>query len=145
MTAEPGPSPYEGFEGRVERNFADSRPWWPSGRAAPAGAPNVILMLADDMGFSDIGCYGSEIATPQLDATAAAGVRYVNFHATPLCSPSRASLLTGLSPHAAGMGYMALGDTGFPSYRGSSHPTSRPWRRRSATAAITRCSWASGT
>ncbi|TMK61691.1 MAG: arylsulfatase [Actinobacteria bacterium] len=113
-----GPEPYAGFGGRVERLFSDSRPWWGPRAQAAQDAPNVIVMLGDDLGFSDVGCYGSEIATPHLDGVAAAGVRYVNFHVTPLCSPSRASLLTGLNPHAAGMGFMALGDTGFPSYRG---------------------------
>jgi arylsulfatase len=121
MTEEP-PQPYSGFDGRIERIFSDARPAFTPPPRAPGGAPNVILMLADDLGFSDIGCFGSEIATPNLDALAAEGLRYANFHVTPLCSPSRAAILTGLNPHAAGMGYMALGDTGFPSYRGQLAP-----------------------
>lgn len=113
---------YEGFGGRVGRTFSASRPWWKPQPRRLEGAPNVIVMLVDDMGFSDIGCYGSEIETPTLDAMAAGGVRYRNFHVTPLCSPTRAALLTGLNPHDAGVGYLVSGDTGFPGYQGSMDP-----------------------
>ena len=82
----------------------------------PAGAPNVVVMLADDLGFADLGCYGSEIATPNLDVLAARGVRYTNFHVTPMCSPTRSSLLTGLDHHRAGFGTVAHLDPGFPGY-----------------------------
>jgi arylsulfatase A-like enzyme len=68
--------------------------------------PNVVVILADDMGWSDIGCYGGEIATPNLDKLAAGGVRFTQFYNTARCSPSRASLMTGLYPHEAGMGYL---------------------------------------
>jgi arylsulfatase A-like enzyme len=80
--------------------------------AAPAvgqpatGRPNVVVILVDDMGWSDTGPYGSEIATPHLDSLAARGMRFTQFYATPRCSPSRASLLTGLYPHQAGMGHL---------------------------------------
>ena len=81
--------------------------------------PNIILILVDDMGWSDIGPYGSEIPTPNLDALAAHGVRFTQFYSTPRCSPTRASLLTGLYPHQAGMGHLdnvirpgSLGTTG---------------------------------
>lgn len=80
--------------------------------------PNVIIFLADDLGFSDLGCYGSEIRTPNLNALAAQGVRLTNFHNTPRCSPSRASLLTGLHPHQAGMGILANDDSADGGYRG---------------------------
>lgn len=73
-------------------------------------------MLADDLGFADLGCYGSEIDTPELDALAADGVRYTNFHVNPMCSPTRASMLTGLNHHLAGMGHVAHSDPGFPGY-----------------------------
>ena len=74
--------------------------------AAPASRPNVVVVLVDDMGFSDLGCYGSEIPTPNLDRLAAAGLRFTQFYNTARCSPSRAALLTGLYPHHAGMGHL---------------------------------------
>ncbi len=110
-----GPA-YAGFEGRVGRTFAGSDGWWPPRAEPPTGAPNVVVILADDLGFADLGCYGSEIATPNLDALAAAGLRYTNFHATPMCSPTRASLLTGVNHHLAGFGTVAHSDAGFPGY-----------------------------
>jgi arylsulfatase len=85
--------------------------------AAPARRPNIILIMADDMGFSDIGCYGSEIATPNLDGLAKKGIRFTQFYNTPRCCPSRATLLTGLYCHQAGIGHM-VGDYGVPGYRG---------------------------
>src|SRR5512134_2527716 len=82
-------------------------------RAAPAARadarPNVVVVLVDDMGWSDIGAYGGEIPTPNLDALARGGVRFTQFYATPRCSPTRASLLTGLYPHQAGMGHLDNG------------------------------------
>src|SRR5687768_6799923 len=69
-------------------------------------APNIVVILADDMGFSDLGCYGGEIRTPALDALAAGGVRFTQFYNTGRCCPTRASLLTGLYPHQAAMGWM---------------------------------------
>jgi arylsulfatase A-like enzyme len=68
--------------------------------------PNIILIMSDDMGYSDIGCYGSEIKTPNLDNLAANGLRYTQFYNTARCCPTRASLLTGLHPHQAGVGHM---------------------------------------
>ncbi|HXD89295.1 MAG TPA: arylsulfatase [Urbifossiella sp.] len=79
--------------------------------------PNVVVILCDDMGFSDIGCYGGEIATPNLDALAAGGLRFTQFYNTARCCPTRASLLTGLYPHQAGVGHM-MEDKGKPGYRG---------------------------
>src|SRR6185295_5330950 len=67
--------------------------------ARTKGRPNVVVVLVDDMGWSDIGPYGGEIPTPNLDALAARGVRFTQFYSTPRCSPSRASLLTGVYPH----------------------------------------------
>src|SRR6478672_11647021 len=71
---------YAGFGGKVEQTFAGSEPWWPPRPTAPRGAPNVVIVLADDLGFSDLSCYGSEIATPEIDALAAMGVRFTDFH-----------------------------------------------------------------
>ncbi|MEM9479240.1 MAG: sulfatase-like hydrolase/transferase [Verrucomicrobiota bacterium] len=82
-----------------------------------AEKPNIIVMMSDDMGFSDIGCYGSEIDTPNLDALAANGLRFTQFYNTGRCCPTRASLLTGLYPHQAGIGHM-MSDRGFDGYRG---------------------------
>lgn len=85
--------------------------------ASPGPRPNIIYILADDMGFSDIGCYGSEIATPNLDALADNGIRFTQFYNTARCCPTRASLLTGLYPHQAGIGHM-MDDRGQDGYRG---------------------------
>jgi len=99
----------------IRYTISGSRPAWPD-RIEAMGAPNVVVVLCDDMGFSDLGCYGSEIPTPELDALAGAGVRYRNFHSAPICSPTRASLLTGMNPHRAGFGRVASFDPGFPGY-----------------------------
>tara|TARA_R110000868_G_scaffold82268_3_gene232412 strand:+ start:10627 stop:12327 length:1701 start_codon:yes stop_codon:yes gene_type:complete len=80
--------------------------------------PNIIIIMADDLGFSDLGCYGSEISTPNLDRLAANGVRLNSFYNTSRCCPTRASLLTGLYPHQAGLGRMTM-DAKLPGYRGS--------------------------
>ncbi len=79
--------------------------------------PNIVLLLADDLGFSDLGCYGSEISTPNLDRLASHGMRFTEFYTTPRCCPTRASLLTGLYPQQAGIGNM-MEDRGLPGYRG---------------------------
>lgn len=90
------------------------------GRRAGAAPPrpNVLVILADDMGFSDLGCYGSEIRTPNLDALSARGLRFTQFYNTARCCPTRASLLTGLYSHQAGIGHM-VGDYGVDGYRGA--------------------------
>ncbi|MDB4508492.1 sulfatase-like hydrolase/transferase, partial [Akkermansiaceae bacterium] len=79
--------------------------------------PNIIIIMSDDMGYSDIGCYGGEIQTPNLDALAAKGLRFTQFYNTGRCCPTRASLLTGLYPHQAGVGHM-MADYGLPEYQG---------------------------
>lgn len=84
--------------------------------AAGSERPNIVILFADDMGFSDIGCFGSEIETPNLDRLAANGLRYTQFYNTGRCCPSRASILTGLYSHQADIGHMA-GDTGVRGYR----------------------------
>jgi arylsulfatase len=80
--------------------------------------PNVVVILADDMGFSDIGCYGGEIRTPNIDALAKGGVRFTQFYNTARCCPTRASLLTGLYPHQTGVGHMVDNPKPFPGYAG---------------------------
>src|SRR5436190_3416979 len=89
--------------------------------ANSAERPNVVFVLADDLGFSDLGCYGGEIATPNLDRLANDGLRFRQFYNCTRCCPSRASLMTGLYPHQAGVGDMT-GDTGHPGYRGFPQP-----------------------
>src|SRR6266550_8074072 len=87
--------------------------------ARGATRPNIVIILADDMGFSDIGCYGSEISTPNLDALAAGGVRFTQFYNTARCCPTRAALLTGLYSHQAGVGWMTSRPAqDLPGYRG---------------------------
>jgi arylsulfatase len=84
---------------------------------ADAKQPNIVIIMSDDMGFSDLGCYGGEIKTPTLDALAANGLRFTQFYNTARCCPTRAALLTGLYPHQAGIGHMT-GDSGYDGYRG---------------------------
>jgi len=78
------------FGGKIGNDWRDSEPWWPPLPTPPAGAPNVVLIVLDDVGFAQLGCYGSDIATPVIDGIAAQGVRLTNFHTTALCSPTRA-------------------------------------------------------
>jgi arylsulfatase len=97
---------------------APHAPFWPSGPKPPAGAPNIVVILFDDVGLSDFGCYGSPIATPAIDAIAARGLRYSGFHTTAMCSTTRAALMTGRNHHSVGMGCLANFDSGYPGYRG---------------------------
>lgn len=90
----------------------------------PAARPNIVIIMSDDMGFSDLGCYGGEISTPTLDSLAAGGVRFTQFYNTARCCPTRASLLTGLYPHQAGIGHM-MEDFGKPGYTGNLNANSR--------------------
>ena len=115
-------SPVEpGFSGSVALTVEHSRPWWPDRRSAQ-NSPNVVVVVLDDVGFSQLGCYGGSIDTPSIDRLADSGLRYTNFHVTALCSPTRACLLTGRNNHQVGMGFLADFDTGFPSYRGEITP-----------------------
>src|SRR5262245_36552584 len=89
------------------------------GAAETAKRPNIVVFLVDDMGWADIGCYGSEIPTPHIDALAKTGVRFTQFYNTARCSPTRASLMTGLYPHQAGMGHLDnIVFTGTKGYQG---------------------------
>ena len=108
---------YERFPGRIGRTMSESQRAWPRERRAPAAAPNVVVVLIDDMGYSDIGPFGSEIDTPVLNRLAAQGLTLTNYHTTPVCSPARAAMLTGLNPHRAGYGSVANSDPGFPNLR----------------------------
>ena len=85
---------------------------WGSAVSAATARPNIVLILADDMGYSDLGCYGGEIETPNLDRLAGDGLRFMDFHNAARCCPTRASLLTGLYPHEAGVGHMVYRNQG---------------------------------
>ncbi len=102
------------FEGRIGRTLADSTPWFDEPPHPGEGSPNVVVVLLDDTGFGQFGCYGSDIETPNIDALAARGLQFTNFHVTPLCSPTRAALLTGRAQHAVGMRSVSNFRTGFP-------------------------------
>ena len=106
------------FGGRIGDDWRDSEPWWPPTPTPPRGAPNVVLIVLDDVGFAQLGCYGSDLDTPVLDGLAAEGARLTNFHTTALCSPTRACLLTGRNHHRSGMGRVADLAIGFPGYWG---------------------------
>ncbi|WP_199556237.1 arylsulfatase [Sandaracinobacteroides hominis] len=108
----------KGEAAEIAESFADSRPMDVNDKGWRDGAPNVVAILLDDVGFADLGCYGSEIPTPAIDALAAAGLRYSNFRTTAMCSPTRAAFLTGLNHHSAGMGWLADIDSGYPGTRG---------------------------
>jgi len=81
------------FGGKIGKTLEDSIPWWPDLEVAPAGSPNIVVVLLDDVGFAQFGCYGSDIRTPTFDSLAAGGLRFSNYHTTALCSPTRAALL----------------------------------------------------
>ncbi len=102
------------FDGVIGRTVADSTAWFEEPPHPGELAPNVVFVLLDDTGFAQFGCYGSTIDTPHVDALARDGLQFTNFHVTPLCSPTRASLLTGRSQHAVGMRTISNIRTGFP-------------------------------
>ncbi|MHC4218050.1 MAG: arylsulfatase, partial [Planctomycetota bacterium] len=104
------------FKGKIARSYDESREWWPDPVRPPAGAPNVIIFLLDDVGFAQVESFGGLIETPEIDRLAGDGLRYNNFHTTALCSPSRASLMAGRNPHSIGLGSHALTAMGFPGY-----------------------------
>ena len=112
------PSAHPSFQGRIGRTVAESEPWFEQHPQAPTGAPNVVYVLLDDTGFAQLGCYGSDIDTPHIDALAANGIQFTNFHVAPLCSPTRAALLTGRSQHAVGMRSVSNFQTGYPNQLG---------------------------
>jgi len=110
------PPPPQKFEGKIGRNVAQSKPYWPPRVVPPKGAPNVLLIMTDDTGFGVTGTFGGVIPTPALDRVAAMGLRYSNFNSTALCSPTRAALITGRNHHSAGFGVVAEQSTGYPGY-----------------------------
>ena len=110
------PPPPPKFEGKIERNAAQSTPYWPARVEPPKGAPNILLIMTDDSGFGVPSTFGGVIPTPALDRIAANGLRYTNFNSTALCSPTRAALITGRNHHSAGFGVVSEQSTGYPGY-----------------------------
>ncbi len=111
---------YEEFKGVIGRTNEESTPWWPEPKRNVKNSPNILLMLFDDTGFGQFGCYGSPIETPNIDKLAEGGLRFTNFHTTAICSATRACLLTGRNHHSVGMRIVSNMDIGLPSGRGYS-------------------------
>lgn len=107
----------------IGRYLHESAPFFPPERRPADGSPNIVFVVLDDVGFAHLGCYGSDIETKAMDRLAAEGLRYTNFHTTAMCSPTRASLLTGRNPHVAGVGMITEFQNGFPGYHGSISPS----------------------
>jgi arylsulfatase len=112
------PKPPGAFQGTIDVSRAKSTPDWPKPVKAPAGAPNVLLVLLDDVGFGATSTFGGPVAAPALDQLASAGLRYNRFHVNALCSPTRAALLSGRNDHQIGFGNIAELASGFPGYNG---------------------------
>ena len=112
------PAPDPRFEGKIGQTYKDSTPSYPQPVKAPKGAPNVLLILLDDVGFGMASTFGGPVATPNLDQLANNGLRYTRFHTTALCSPTRAALLAGRNHHSAGTGVITEMGTGYPGYTG---------------------------
>ena len=110
------PPPPQKFQGQISLNADQSKPAWPARIVPPKGAPNILLILTDDVGFGAPSTFGGVIPTPALDRIAANGLRYTNFHSTSLCSPTRAALITGRNHHSVGFGVISEIATGFPGY-----------------------------
>jgi arylsulfatase A-like enzyme len=110
------PPPPQPFEGEIGLNATQSKPAWPARVASPKGAPNILLIMTDDVGFGAPSTFGGVIPTPTLDRIAASGLRYTNFHSTALCSPTRAAVITGRNHHSVGFGVITEASTGFPGY-----------------------------
>jgi arylsulfatase A-like enzyme len=116
------PIPPAPFGGTITENVAQSKPAPQRPTVAPEGAPNVLLFMADDVGFAMSSSFGGPVPTPNFDRLAAQGQRYNRFHTTGICSPSRAALLTGRNHHNAGVGYLSDLPVGFPGYGGKILP-----------------------
>jgi len=110
------PPPDPKFEGVIREKASESKEWWPPRVVPPKGAPNVLLIMTDDVGFAAPGTFGGVIPTPAMDRIAKSGMRYTNFHSTSLCSPTRAAIITGRNHHSVGNGVVGEISTGFPGY-----------------------------
>lgn len=105
-----------GCEPDIGLSYKDSTPCWPEVAQPPKGSPNIVFIVLDDVGFGQIGCFGGPIETPNIDRLAEDGLRYTNFHTSPMCSPTRACLFTGRNHHSAGIGTVVDLPTGYPGY-----------------------------
>jgi arylsulfatase A-like enzyme len=110
------PVPDPPFMGTIKEQASQSKPWWAPQVVPPKGAPNVLLIMTDDVGFGAPSTFGGVIPTPTLDLIANNGLRYTQFHSTALCSPTRAALITGRNHHSVGFGVISEQSTGFPGY-----------------------------
>ncbi len=110
------PAPPPKFGGVIKESAAESKSWWPPRVVPPKGAPNVLLIMTDDQGYGVSGTFGGVIPTPSLDRVAKNGLRYIQFHSTALCSPTRAALITGRNHHSVGFGVIGELATGYPGY-----------------------------
>ena len=111
--------PGSAFSGVIGRTFDVSQPAWPQPLRAKEGAPNVLFIVLDDVGFGQLGCFGGPCETPNLDALAKNGLRYNNMHTTALCSPTRSCLITGRNHHSNAMSCITEGSTGYPGGNGN--------------------------
>jgi arylsulfatase A-like enzyme len=116
ITGKQLPPPDPKFGGVIKERATESKPWWPPRVVPPKGAPNILLIMTDDVGFAAPSTFGGVIPTPALDRIAAQGLRYTNFHSTSLCSPTRAAIITGRNHHSVGFGVVGEIATGFPGY-----------------------------
>ena len=116
------PTPANAFDGTIGKTAQDSKASPLKIPKAPAHSPNIIYIVLDDTGYSDLHCFGSEVSTPNVDSLAAGGLQYTNFHSKAICSPSRAALLTGRNSHAVGVKELAGPDLGYPHSRGRVTP-----------------------
>ncbi|MBR0957654.1 arylsulfatase [Bradyrhizobium japonicum] len=110
------PNPPPPFKGEISPNAVQSKPYWPARVVPPKGAPNILLIMTDDVGFAAPSTFGGVIPTPALDRIAETGLRYTAFHTTALCSPTRAALLTGRNHHSVATGVVVDQATGYPGY-----------------------------
>ncbi len=113
------PSAEPSFRGTIGESLKDSTGEFPEALRAPAGAPNVLLVMGDDIGYGHTSAFGGPANTPTFDRIAERGLSYTNFHTTAVCAASRAALLTGRNAHSVGMGCIPEGSLGFPGYNAS--------------------------
>ncbi len=116
ITGQQLPAAPQAFKGKIERNEDKSTQYWPARIVPPKGAPNILLIMTDDVGFGAPSTFGGVIPTPAMDRIANMGLRYTQFHSTALCSPTRAALITGRNHHSAGFGVVSEQSTGYPGY-----------------------------